>query len=66
MHFFRVDGSNTDINVLDRSPIFDDVLEGRALELNYTMNGNNYNIGYYLTDEIYPEWTTFVKIIPHP
>ena len=52
--------------MLDRSPIFDDVLEGRAPEVNYNINGNNYNMGYYLTDGIYPEWATFVKTIPRP
>ncbi|XP_074378378.1 uncharacterized protein LOC141719914 [Apium graveolens] len=60
--FFGVAGSNNDINVLDRSP----VLQGRAPEVNYTVNGNNYNMGYYLTDGIYPEWATFVKTIPRP
>ncbi|XP_017233595.1 uncharacterized protein LOC108207672 [Daucus carota subsp. sativus] len=64
--FFGVAGSNNDINVLDRSPVFDDVLQGRAPEINYTINGNNYNMGYYLTDGIYPEWATFVKTIPRP
>ncbi|XP_074325375.1 uncharacterized protein LOC141662739 [Apium graveolens] len=64
--FFGVAGSNNDINVLDRSPVFDEVLQGRAPEVNYTINGNNYNTGYYLTDGIYPEWTTFVKTIPRP
>ncbi|XP_074365330.1 uncharacterized protein LOC141706487 [Apium graveolens] len=50
----------------DRSPIFDDVLQGRAPKVNYTINGNNYNMGYYLTNGIYPEWATFVKTIPRP
>ena len=54
------------IYVLDRSPVFDDVLQGRALEVNFTINENNYNMGYYLTDGIYPEWSTFVKTIPRP
>lgn len=34
------------------SPMFDDVLQGYAPELNYTINGTSYNIGYYLTDGI--------------
>ena len=62
--FFGVAGSNNDINVLDRSPVFDEVLQGRAPEVNYTINGNSYNTGYYLTDEYY--LTTFVKTIPSP
>ncbi|XP_074383587.1 uncharacterized protein LOC141725097 [Apium graveolens] len=64
--FFGVAESNNDKNVSDRSPIFDDVLQGRAPEVNYTINVNNYNVGYYLTDGIYPEWSTFVKTIHCP
>ncbi|XP_074375331.1 uncharacterized protein LOC141717120 [Apium graveolens] len=50
----------------NRSPVFNDLLQGRAPEVNYTINVNNYNMGYYLTDEIYPEWSKFVKTIPRP
>ncbi|XP_074378147.1 uncharacterized protein LOC141719667 [Apium graveolens] len=64
--FVGVSGSNNDINVLDLSPVFDDVLQGRASEVNFTINGNNYNMGYYLIDGIYPEWSIFVKTIPRP
>ena len=64
--FFGVAGSNNDISVLDRSPMFDELLEGRAPKLNYTMNGTNYTLGYYLAYSIYMKWATFVKTIPRP
>lgn len=41
------------------------MLEGCAPEINYSLNGNNYSMGYYLTDGIYPEWTMFVKTTSH-
>ena len=64
--FFEVAGSNNNINVLDRSSVFDELLKGYAQEVNYTVNGTNYILRYYLTDGIYLEWATFVKTIPQP
>ena len=46
--------------------MFDEVLKGRALEVNYTINVTTYTMEYYLTDDIYPEWATFVKTISRP
>ena len=64
--FFRLPGSLNDINVLDRSPLFTLLANGRAPLVNYIINGHEYRMGYYLTDGIYPNWSTFVKTIPCP
>lgn len=64
--FFGMAGSNNDINVLNQSPIFTDILMGTSTRLRYTVNGNQYDLGYYLADGIYPEWATIVKSIRHP
>ena len=53
--FFGTPGSNNDINVLQRSPVFDDLLTGRAPEVQYIVNGKTYTMGYYLTNGIYPK-----------
>ena len=64
--YFGVDGSNNDLNVLYSSPLFNNVLNGVALVIDFTVNGNPYHMGYYLTDGIYPRWSTFVKTLNMP
>jgi hypothetical protein len=64
--FFGVAGSNNDINVLNQSTLFTQLLQGRAPAVQFHANGREYNMGYYLADGIYPEWATFVKTIPLP
>ncbi|KAJ9537042.1 LOW QUALITY PROTEIN: hypothetical protein OSB04_029775 [Centaurea solstitialis] len=62
--FFGTPSSLNDINVLYRSPVFDDILTGRAPKL--YRDGRENNRAYYLTDGIYPSWATFVKSITFP
>nr|GEU57591.1 putative nuclease HARBI1 [Tanacetum cinerariifolium] len=59
--FFGIAGANNDINVLDNSPLFDDLLDDLAPSVPYVVNGVEYRNGYYLADGIYPEWASFVK-----
>ncbi len=48
--FFGMPSSNNDINILDQSPLFADLAEGRAPEVQYSINGHEYKMGYYLAD----------------
>ncbi|XP_028075537.1 uncharacterized protein LOC114277791 [Camellia sinensis] len=64
--FFGMLGSHNDLNVLDRSPLFSDLAQGKAPPVHYTINGHSYDMGYYLTDGIYPQWATLVQTISSP
>ncbi|SAM06279.1 hypothetical protein [Absidia glauca] len=64
--FFGLPGTLNDINVLDRSDLLNDVTTGKEQPaVNYAVNGNSYDMGYYFTDGIYPEYATFVKAPRH-
>ena len=52
--FFGMPGSHNDINVLERSFIFTELAQGRAPPVNYTINDNDYTMGYYLADVFIP------------
>ena len=61
--YFGLPRSNNDINVLESSHLFSNLAEGIAPPANYTINGKEYNMGYYLADGIYPKWATLVQTI---
>jgi hypothetical protein len=43
--------------------MFDDLANGRAPVVNFTVNGNEYHMGYYLADGTYPDWATLIKSV---
>ncbi|GKE40939.1 ALP1-like protein, partial [Tanacetum coccineum] len=43
--FFGVAGANNDINVLDNSPLFDDLLDDKAPVAPYVVNGVGFEKG---------------------
>ncbi|GJS85454.1 Toll/interleukin-1 receptor domain-containing protein [Tanacetum coccineum] len=59
--FDEFPGANNDLNVLYDSSLFDDELADRAPECPFVVNRHTYRKCYYLVDDIYPAWSTFVK-----
>ncbi|XP_026451940.1 uncharacterized protein LOC113352322 [Papaver somniferum] len=64
--FFGHPGSQNDINVLHKSPLFEDLKYGISPQLNFSINGNHYTHGYYLADGTYPKWSTLVQCYRRP
>ncbi|XP_062230048.1 uncharacterized protein LOC133927612 [Phragmites australis] len=64
--FFGMPRSLNDINILHRSNLFIRLTDGTAPTVSYTINGNRYDMGYYLDDGIYLEWAIIVRAIPAP
>ena len=60
--FFGLLESHNDINVQGWSFVFFELAKSRAPPFNYSINGNDYSIGYYLANDIY-SLATFVKTI---
>ncbi|XP_038713417.1 putative nuclease HARBI1 [Tripterygium wilfordii] len=48
--FFGLPRSLNDIKVLERSPLFTDIINGRAPPVNFVINNHHYDMGYYLGD----------------
>jgi hypothetical protein len=52
--------------VLYRSSVFDNLAAGNGPHVRYTLNGRGYDMGYYLGDDIYPEWMTLITTDSRP
>jgi hypothetical protein len=61
--FFGMAESHNNINVPQCSNVFFWLVEGRSPQVNFVINGLEYNKGYYLVNDIYSRWTTFVNTI---
>ncbi|OWY95240.1 Nuclease HARBI1 [Phytophthora megakarya] len=59
-------GSLNDLNILDRSPVFDNLMNGKAPSVKFEVNGNVYDMAYCLADGIYPDWPVFMKSLLQP
>jgi hypothetical protein len=64
--FFGMTGSNNDIIVLHRSPVFSMLIECTAPQISYVIIGNPYDKDYYLADGLYPSRATLLKTIRNP
>ncbi|CAH9080302.1 unnamed protein product [Cuscuta europaea] len=64
--FFGMAGTNNDVTVLDRSPLFDDLVNDIAPPCDFKIQGHQYNMGYYLSDGIYPQYATLIQTISQP
>ena len=64
--FFGPPGSNNDINVLNQSDLYLNERNGTAANSSFYIGERFYKRGYYLTDGIYPKWSTLVKAYPYP
>ena len=59
-------GSLNDINVVNRSPLTNKIANDELPPVQFVANGRTYNYGYYLANDIYPKWQTFVKPLKKP
>jgi hypothetical protein len=46
--------------------VFSPYLRQQTPNVSSTVNSNTYDMGYFLADDIYPEWLAFVKTVRNP
>jgi hypothetical protein len=58
---FSLPGALNNINILQQSPVFDKIQEGKVPEVNFTVNGTQYGMAYYPANGIYPSWVSALE-----
>lgn len=58
-------GSNNDLNVVERSHLFNDPTLGKSTLIS-TLGRNIYDHRYFLADGIYPKRNTIIKTFSNP
>jgi hypothetical protein len=65
--FLGMPGSLNDINVLDHSPMVQNIKCGTFLpRIDYKIRGTTHDIPYLVADGLYPEWPMLAKPFAHP
>ncbi len=64
--FFGLPNGNNDINVLDRSPLVANLLQGLVVDMEFIVNGKTYPNYYRLVNGNYPQWRMLVQTIHEP
>jgi hypothetical protein len=64
--YFGLPGSLNDINIVHRSPLMHELVNGTAHQVAFTVNNTVHHLPYWLADGIYPRWPVFVKTIADP
>jgi hypothetical protein len=65
-YFFGIPGVHNNLNVLDSLPLLNNLLHGDTATCKFVVNGRTYCQGYYLSNDIYPYWSTLMKVILQP
>ena len=52
--------------MLEALPLFSNLAKSIAPPAHYIIQGKEYNMGYYLSNRIYPKWSTLVQTIHDP
>lgn len=66
LHVFCMADDHKDINILNHSPVFDQLIQGKTLATNNSVNDHTYMMCYHLTNSTYPEYATLIRTVAHP